>query len=239
LRQENVILFAKKIVKKSPKLKFWLGCYVEYFYQDYSGLKVFLKKNKDKRFKVNIGSGSALDRHDFINVDISEFPGVHVRGDTHHLPFKDNSIDSILCEQMMEHIQNPKKMVSEFLRILAPKGEIYITAPFVYPYHGAPIDMNRWTLDGLKHFMEGFQVHMAGVTSGPTTALVETFHEWISILFSFNSERIHQVVYLLILPFVKPFKVIDLILLNKFKMAHRLAGVLYFYGKKPSGETQE
>jgi len=35
-----------------------------------------------------------------------------------------------------------------------------------------------------------------------------------------------------LLPFLKPFKIIDRLILNRYSSSHRLAAVVYFYGKK-------
>ena len=109
---------------------------------------------------------------------------------------------------------------------------MFITAPFMYPYHEAPIDLNRWTQEGLKSLMNEFTSIQVGVLGGPTATLIEALHGWLSILFSFNSDKLYQIVYLLLLPFLKPCKIIDRILLNKYKSSHRLAAMFYFYGKK-------
>lgn len=231
MQKDSIILYIKGIIKKSPRLKHWLGLFVDHFYEDFSVYKIFIKKNKDKRFKVNIGSGVAPDIC-FVNVDMALLSGVHLCADALRLPFKENSIDALLCEQLIEHIQDPQRMVDEFYRVLKPGGEIYITAPFMYPFHEAPIDLNRWTLDGFKNTMSDFSTRKAGVLGGPTATLVEAFHGWLAILLSFNSDKAYQILYLLFLPFLKPFKLLDLVLLNKFESSHRLAAMLYYHGEK-------
>jgi SAM-dependent methyltransferase len=168
--------------------------------------------------------------------------GVSLCSDVHHLPFRENSIDTVQCMQLSEHVEDPRKMVLEVYKALKPEGEVFLTVPFMYPYHEAPIDLNRWTLEGLNNLMEGFTPIQVGVLGGPTATLVEALHGWLSILFSFNSDKFYQVVYLILLPFLKPFKIIDRIFLNKYNSSHRLATMLYFYGKKmqrPSSDNDQ
>lgn len=195
--------------------------------------------NEGKLIKLNIGSGSAKIEHNFVNVDLDQLPGVKLRADAHCLPIHENSVDTIQCMNLIEHIADPQTMIDETYRVIKPGGEIYIMVPFIHPYHEAPIDCNRWTDEGLRQIMQKFSAIKVGVLGGPTAALIEVFHVWLSILFSFNSEKMCQVVYLLLLPFVKPFKVIDRILLNKYRTSHRIANFLYFYGRKPGSSEIE
>ena len=119
---------------------------------------------------------------------------------------------------------------------------MFITVSFIYPYHEARIDLFRWTQEGLKNLMKEFTPIQVGVLGGPTATLVESLHGWLSILFSFNSDKLYQVVYLLLLPFLKPFKIIDRFFLNKYSSSHRLAAMFYFYGKKtqrPSSDNYQ
>ncbi|MBC8283348.1 MAG: methyltransferase domain-containing protein [Nitrospinae bacterium] len=149
-----------------------------------------------------------------------------------------DSIDVVQCMQLSEHVENPRKMALEIHRALKPEGDVFLTVPFMYPYHEAPIDLNRWSQEGLKNLMKEFSPIQVGVLGGPTATFVEALPGWLSIALSFNSDKLYQVIYLLLLPFLKPFKIIDRILLNKYSSSHRLAAMFYFYGKKgPSSNT--
>lgn len=47
-------------------------------------------------------------------------------GDIHRLPFKDNSIDAVLCIAVLEHVEDPVKASNEMYRILKKGGYAYI-----------------------------------------------------------------------------------------------------------------
>ncbi len=55
-----------------------------------------------------------------------------VAGDSAALPFDDNTADTIIVNDAMEHVANPEKTLSEMLRVLKKGGKIYINFP---PYH--------------------------------------------------------------------------------------------------------
>ena len=44
-----------------------------------------------------------------------------------HLPFEDNSIDLIVCLQVLEHVSNPRLVIQEAFRVLKPGGYMWIT----------------------------------------------------------------------------------------------------------------
>jgi ubiquinone/menaquinone biosynthesis C-methylase UbiE len=45
------------------------------------------------------------------------------------LPFEDNSFDIIFSTNVLEHVNNPKKVISEAIRVCKPKGTIQIVVP--------------------------------------------------------------------------------------------------------------
>jgi len=57
--------------------------------------------------------------------------------DATKLPFEDNSTDTIIMNDSFEHISNPEKALKEAMRILKPKGKLYINFPPYYHPFGA------------------------------------------------------------------------------------------------------
>lgn len=48
---------------------------------------------------------------------------------TKPLPFKDEEFDLVLCQEGIEHIGNQDQILSEFSRILRPRGRLLLTTP--------------------------------------------------------------------------------------------------------------
>ena len=78
-----------------------------------------------------------------------------IASDATNLPFADESFDTILCTEVLEHVSDPEKVVSEFARVLKPDGIVITTAPFFYPIHAA-WDFFRYSPDGIAAIMKRY-----------------------------------------------------------------------------------
>jgi len=62
--------------------------------------------------------------------------------DAHHLPFKDNYFDAVVCFDLIEHVKSPKKVLEEINRVLKRGGLFHTFIPTegnVYSLQGALI----------------------------------------------------------------------------------------------------
>jgi SAM-dependent methyltransferase len=62
-----------------------------------------------------------------------------VRGDIEHLPFADRSFDVVLLNEVIEHVPNDARALSEIRRALTPEGRLLLFAPnrwFPFETHG-------------------------------------------------------------------------------------------------------
>lgn len=75
-----------------------------------------------------------------------------IQGDICKLPFKDNSFDKIILSEVLEHIPDDLKALTEVKRVIKPNGVIAITVPnHNYPFFWDPLNWVREHL-GLGHF---------------------------------------------------------------------------------------
>ncbi len=49
-----------------------------------------------------------------------------VRSDAHNIPFKDNMFDLIVCTEVLEHVEDPQKVLYEMKRLLKKDGKAII-----------------------------------------------------------------------------------------------------------------
>ena len=94
-----------------------------------------------------------------------------VFGDAMKLPFDNETIDTILCTEVLEHLTNPEKAIAEFARVLRPNGILITTAPFFYPIHDA-WDFFRYSPNGLANLMKqnGLEIETLKPLSGTGVA---------------------------------------------------------------------
>jgi SAM-dependent methyltransferase len=88
---------------------------------------------------------------EYVGVDLSlaHTPRPTVCADSLQLPFKDDSFDTVLSTQVIEHVPDPFVMLREMCRVLKPAGHLILTAPQAWPLHEEPHDFFRYTRFGL------------------------------------------------------------------------------------------
>jgi SAM-dependent methyltransferase len=69
------------------------------------------------------------------------------------IPVPENSFDSVLCTQVLEHVAHPQKVVAEIFRVLKPGGRVLLTAPQWNELHEIPHDYFRYTRYGLDYLL--------------------------------------------------------------------------------------
>jgi SAM-dependent methyltransferase len=71
------------------------------------------------------------------------------------LPLTDESFDAVLSTQVLEHVQDPRVYLRECRRVLRPGGRLLLSTHGIFPYHPDPVDLWRWTGEGLRREVEG------------------------------------------------------------------------------------
>jgi SAM-dependent methyltransferase len=101
-------------------------------------------------------------------------------GDAMNLPLGDETVDTILCTEVLEHIPDPEKAIAEFSRVLRPNGTIITTAPFFFPVHD-DWDFFRYSPKGLAEIMErhGISVERIESLSGGGITLAMLFNLYL------------------------------------------------------------
>ena len=77
-----------------------------------------------------------------------------ILGSAEDIPLQDNSVDSVLCTQVLEHVAHPRKVLQEIHRILVPGGKALLTVPQWNELHEEPHDYYRYTCFGIRLLCE-------------------------------------------------------------------------------------
>ena len=86
------------------------------------------------------------------------------------LPFRDESIDCVIVDQVLEHALHPLRIVDEICRCLKTGGILFSGVPFHMPVHGFPYDFQRYTPLGHRMLYRRFEELDFQVTQGPVSA---------------------------------------------------------------------
>lgn len=81
----------------------------------------------------------------FLTLDIVEDNQPDIVGGIELLPFRENTIDTILLFNVLEHIYEYRSALKELHRCLKKGGHLYGIVPFMVNVHGDPYDYHRYT----------------------------------------------------------------------------------------------
>ncbi|WP_141732126.1 methyltransferase domain-containing protein [Oligoflexus tunisiensis] len=128
----------------------------------------------DEGICLSIGGGPTRSHPRSVNLNIGAFENVEIVADAHVLPYVDSCIDSVVCEDVLEHIREPDKVVREMYRVMKPGAYVYSATPFLISYHGYPYHFQNFTHQGHAELYRrcGFEVVEAGVCMGAFTAFL-------------------------------------------------------------------
>ena len=95
-----------------------------------------------------------------------------VGGET--LPFDDDSFDVVLCDNVVDHALNPRKILEEIARVLKPGGTLYFEVNVHHPvYHAAATAHAAWRAVGVPFEITPFADHTVHFTLGAARALFD------------------------------------------------------------------
>ncbi len=135
LSRYELLGFVKKIGGHSRGLVVDVGCGSKP-YQSYL--------EHDRYFGVDVDTGAHA--HDNEDIDLF-YDGVT-------LPFQSGGVDTVVCFEVLEHVEDMALFLAELNRILKPGGKLILTMPFFWPEHEQPYDFRRLTSFGLKKELE-------------------------------------------------------------------------------------
>jgi SAM-dependent methyltransferase len=183
---------------------------------------------------VNLGCGAQRLHAEMINVDRVSFPAVDILADfSKALPIQSDAVDALVSIAVLEHVPDPQLHVAEMERVLRPGGLVYVAAPFIYPFHAAPTDYSRWTLEGLKRMFVRFEVVHAGNRGGAAGALILLLSHLAGQILCFGSYRLYSLVSMGAMAAFSPLKLLDLAL-ARLPFSTTLCPNMYLVARKPA-----
>ena len=91
----------------------------------------------------------------YFSLEINPGLSPDIVGSALSLPVRSGAAESVLCNEVLEHLPDPAAAVREIHRVLQPGGRVYATVPFLWCLHYEPHDYFRYTGHGLRAIFEG------------------------------------------------------------------------------------
>ena len=134
----------------------------------YWQIRKFLKTQKGSL--LDVGCGDSPYRH-LINETRCKYTGIDISDaekfdyqksdivhfDGRNIPFEDDCFDSILCTEVLEHVQDYQCLIDEMFRVLKPGGQVFVSIPWSARTHYIPYDFYRYTPSQLKIMFSKFE----------------------------------------------------------------------------------
>jgi ubiquinone/menaquinone biosynthesis C-methylase UbiE len=186
-------------------------------------------KKSSKRGRFNLSN--YCDVIKYVNIDDSTNPDYCCNAEK--IPVENNSVDTVIISETMEHLENPEKVLMEVNRILKKDGIVLICSPFIYHEHGDPEDYLRYTGNWYVTKLEvyGFKILKLrkqglffGVIANMIRLLVNEMHK----KGRFKNKIVWKIVRVLIYEFSKLLVRLDR--MNQVKNNKILSGYTTGYG---------
>jgi ubiquinone/menaquinone biosynthesis C-methylase UbiE len=109
----------------------------------------------------------------WIGLDIESSPEVNARKridedfisyDGIHIPLDNNSVDMIICNQVLEHVREPEELFKDVSRVVKPEGYFIGSVSYMEPFHS--YSLRNFTPYGLKVIIENAAMKVVEIKPG-------------------------------------------------------------------------
>lgn len=114
----------------------------------------------------------------YLCTDIRSDVPIDFRSSAFDLPVATSSVEAVLALEVLEHVTDPARVLSETARVLTPGGIVMVSVPSSVPRHDSH-DYWRFTAEGLRElatpFFKECKVEVFGGTFETLAALAEYY----------------------------------------------------------------
>jgi SAM-dependent methyltransferase len=160
---------------------------------------------------LDAGAGPKRMHPRLFSMDLTQHPTLDCVASVEYLPFPSASLALVISQEVIEHVADPWRAVSEAARVLKPGGRLYLQAPFVIGYHPSPRDYWRFTADGLRRLVEsaGLDLEDLQPSVGAGSGLYRIAVEFWAVLAASAWARLYLPAKALAAIFLRPLCLLD------------------------------
>lgn len=110
-----------------------------------------------------------------------------IHGSAEKLPFPNETFDTVLCTEVLEHLKNDKKAINEIKRVLKKNGHLVLSTP--HPPAAYPDEHHLregYTLGEIESLIEGFKIEKYEYCLYAFVRLLLKFRWYFRKLFHFS-----------------------------------------------------
>lgn len=146
---------------------------------------------------LDIGSGKSdrysylFNKSKYITLDNNSNFKTDLMADAQNIPLPDESFDSIISTQTLEHLPEPAKAIKEFYRLLKKDSYCLVTVPFFNELHDEPYDFWRFTKFSLEKIFKdsGFKIITLEQRGGFFTTICQLVVRYLINKFDLTKKR--------------------------------------------------
>ena len=167
IKEKLILLYFRDMYAPS-----WVSLFINPFYFSRKGLYMHIKELapniKGRTLDVGCGSKPYQDLYEsseYIGLEFNTPENRRIKNadffyDGEIFPFTEEEFDSVVANEVFEHVFNPDNFLDEINRILKKDGKLFMTIPFVWDEHEQPFDYARYSSYGIKATLEkhGFEI---------------------------------------------------------------------------------
>lgn len=102
------------------------------------------------------------------------YSNLDIVGDLRTIPLANETVDTLICIQVLEHVPEPWTVIGEFNRIMKKGASLFLTLPHSVPIHQEPYDFYRYTKYGVQYLLQlyNFEIEFIEPQLGNTSKIV-------------------------------------------------------------------
>jgi SAM-dependent methyltransferase len=107
---------------------------------------------------LDVGAGASpyrkaieetLDIGLYVSLEIAASDATTLVGDAACMPLRNDSVDIVICMEILQHVPDTRRVLQEVKRVLAPGGLMILSFPFIYA-ECELVDFHRWSMQGME-----------------------------------------------------------------------------------------
>ena len=99
---------------------------------------------------------------EYVGADYIDGIGVDIVLDLQEIRLPTETVGTLICMEVLEHVERPLDAIREMHRVLQPGGVLVISSPMKLRIHGSPYDYWRFTPEGFRTLLKPFRQTFVG-----------------------------------------------------------------------------